>query len=135
MERVEEQGGAVAAIENGFYQREIQDAAYRHQRLVEAGEKVVVGVNRFPETSQDEVEILRVGAELEDAQVERLQRVRAERDQPAVTRALDGLRRGAAGIDNLLPLMRDALAVNATVGEVCDALREEFGVYHPSAAF
>jgi methylmalonyl-CoA mutase N-terminal domain/subunit len=134
MRRVDDLGGAVAAIEAGFYQQQIQESAYRYQRQVESGERVIVGVNRFTETSQREVEILRIGAELEAAQIERLARVRAVRDGPPVSRALDALRRGAEGTDNLLPLMRDALDHHATVGEVCGALRDVFGVYHPQVA-
>ncbi len=131
MARVEERGGAVSAIEAGFYQHEIQDSAYRHQQLVESGERVIVGVNRFTELAQREVEILRIGAELEAAQVERLEQLRARRDNPAVTRSLDAVRRAAEGDDNLLPPMRDALALLATVGEVCNALRDVFGVHQP----
>jgi methylmalonyl-CoA mutase N-terminal domain/subunit len=134
MGRVDDLGGAVAAIEAGFYQQQIQESAYRYQCLVEAGERVIVGVNKFAETSQREVEILRVGAELEAAQIDRLAKVRAHRSAGAVTRALDALRRGAEGTDNLLPLMRDALDARATVGEVCGALREVFGVYHPQVS-
>ena len=125
---------AVAAIEAGFYQQQIQESAYRYQRQVESGERVIVGVNRFTETSQQEVEILRIGAELEAAQVERVARVRATRSAPQVSRALDALRHGAEGTDNLVPLMRDALDHHATVGEVCGALRDVFGVYHPQVA-
>jgi methylmalonyl-CoA mutase, N-terminal domain len=135
MERVDELGGAVRAIEDGFYQREIQDSAYRHQQLVEHGQRIVVGVNRFTETSQQEVEILRIGAELEAEQVRRVQSVRAGRDQARVDTALVALRRAAEGSDNLLPFMREALSHYATVGEVCNTLREVFGVYHPSALF
>ncbi len=131
MGRVEEHGGAVAAIEEGFYQHEIQDSAYRHQQLVESGQRVIVGVNRFTESSQREVEILRIGAELEAAQVERLAALRARRDAAAVTRSLDVVRRTAEGRDNLLPAMRDALAQLATVGEICNALRDVFGTYQP----
>ena len=134
MSRVDDLGGAVPAIEAGFYQQQIQESAYRHQRLVESGERVIVGVNRYTETSQREVEILRVGAELEAAQIERLAKVRAGRSATAVTRTIDAVRRGAEGTDNLLPLLRDALDVNATVGEVCGALRDVFGVYHPRVA-
>ncbi|MGI8847350.1 MAG: acyl-CoA mutase large subunit family protein [Candidatus Dormibacteria bacterium] len=133
--RVDEMGGAVAAIDDGFYQREIQDSAYRHQQLVESGERVVVGVNRFTETGQSDVEIIPMSAELEAAQVKRLRQVRRQRDATAVRRGLDALRRGAEGDDNLLPLMRDALSVLGTVGEVSDALRDVFGVYHPSSTF
>ena len=132
--RVEEQGGAVAAIESNFYQREIQESAYRHQQLVESGERVIVGVNRFTETSQREVEIMRISADLEEEQIRRVRRVRAERRQGDVDGALTALCHGAEGDDNLLPLMRDALAVRATVGEVCGALRSVFGVHRPSVA-
>jgi len=134
MRQVDDMGGAVQAIDNGFYQREIQDAAYRHQQLVESGERVIVGVNRYEDTLQRDVEILRIGAELEAEQVARVGRLRAERNSNAVDRVLDAVRRGAEGDDNLLPLMRDALAVHATVGEVCDALRSVFGVYQPVSA-
>ena len=135
MDRVEELGGAVAAIEDNFYQRQIQDSAYRHQRLVESGDRVIVGVNRFTETSQREVEILRVGAELEEAQVQRLREVRAGRDQAAVDRALAVLRDEAEGTGNLLWPMREALAAYATVGEVAGTLRTVFGTYRPTAVF
>ena len=132
--RVDELGGAVRAIESGFYQQQIQDSAYRHQRLVESGERVIVGVNRFTETSQAEVEILRVSADLEAEQIARVQRLRESRDNAPVRRALDDLRRGAAGDDNLLPLLRTALAARATVGEVCNALRDVFGEYREAPA-
>jgi len=135
MDRVEEMGGAVAAIEASFYQQQIQDSAYRHQRLVESGERVIVGVNRFTETSQREVEILRVAAELEEEQVRRVREVRASRDQGAVDRALATLRDEAEGTGNLLPPMREALAAFATVGEVAGTLRGVFGVHRPSAVF
>ncbi|MBV8196354.1 MAG: methylmalonyl-CoA mutase [Candidatus Dormibacteraeota bacterium] len=132
--RVDDLGGAVQAIESGFYQQQIQESAYRHQRLVESGERVIVGVNRFTETSQRPVEILRLSAELEAEQSARVRRVRSERNQAPVQRALDSLRRGAEGDENLLPLLRDALAARATVGEVCNALRDVFGVYQPTVA-
>jgi len=131
MRRVEEHGGAVAAIEAGFYQEQIQESAYRHQRLVEAGERIIVGVNEFTETSQPSVPILRIDADLEAAQIERLERMRAARSSVAVQASLDALRSGAAGTANLLPLMRTALDAHATVGEVCGVLREVFGVHHP----
>jgi methylmalonyl-CoA mutase, N-terminal domain len=133
--RIEELGGAASAIESGFYHRQIQESAYRYQREVESGLRVVVGVNRFTETSQPEVEIQRVGAELEDAQVERLRRFRADRDAAALGRALDTVRRAAEHPGNLLPPLRAALASRATVGEICDALRDVFGVHRPAAVF
>src|SRR5438132_326891 len=124
---------AVATTEVGFEQQQIQDSAYRHQQLVESGERVIVGVNRFNASSQSEVHIPRMGADLEAEQVERVRVARRERDQAAVDRSLDGVRRAAEGDDNLLPLMRNALAARATVGEVCNALRQVFGVYQPTA--
>jgi methylmalonyl-CoA mutase N-terminal domain/subunit len=135
MARVDELGGAVQAIEQGFYQREIQDSAYRHQQMVERGERIVVGVNKFTETSQQDVEILRVSAELEAEQVGRLREVRAGRNQAAVDRSLAALHKAAEGTDNLLPPMREALSHYATVGEVANTLRDVFGVYRPSALF
>jgi len=131
MARVEELGGAVAAIEAGFYQQQIQESAYRHQRLVESGERVIVGVNRFTETSQPTVPILQIGADLEAEQIERLARMRANRSAGDVERALGALRAGAEGTANLLPLMRTALDAHATVGEVCGVLRDVFGAYRP----
>ena len=134
MTQVEALGGAVEAIEGGFYQQQIQESAYRHQQLVESGERAIVGVNRYTETSQREVDILRLDAEWEAEQTARVQRLRETRDNEPVRRALDALKRGAEGHENLLPLMRDALIAQTTVGEVCDALRFVFGVYQPAVA-
>jgi methylmalonyl-CoA mutase, N-terminal domain len=135
IERVDDLGGAVAAIETGFYQQQIQESAYRHQQLVESGRRTIVGVNRFTETSQRPVEILRIGAQLEEEQVRRVQAVRAGRDQSRADKALSELRHGDEGSDNLLPLMREALRQYATVGEVCHTLRGVFGVYRPAVNF
>ena len=91
-------------------------------------------MNRYTETSQREVDILRLDAEWEAEQTARVQRLRETRDNEPVRRALDALKRGAEGHENLLPLMRDALIAQTTVGEVCDALRSVFGVYQPAVA-
>jgi len=122
-------GGALTAIERGFPQREIEEAAYAFERQVEAGERVVVGVNRFAEDAEEEMELHRLDPEAERRQVERTQRVRAERDAAAVEAALGLVREAASGETNLLVPIREALAVHATVGEVCDALRDEFGTH------
>ncbi|HSJ92443.1 MAG TPA: methylmalonyl-CoA mutase family protein, partial [Gaiellaceae bacterium] len=129
IERIDELGGAVAAIEAGFVQREIEDAAYEHERLVEAGERVVVGVNRYTEDEEEEIELHRLDPEAERRQVERTARVRAERDQAAAAAALERVREVARGSENLLPSMREALAARCTIGEICGALREELGTY------
>jgi methylmalonyl-CoA mutase N-terminal domain/subunit len=133
--RVEERGGAVAAIEQGLVQAEIEDSAFAEARRLESGERVIVGVNEFGAADDEaEIELLRIPPELEERQVERTGRVRAERDAAAADRALALVRETARGPDNLLPPMRAALAAHCTVGEVCDALRDEFSTYDASAA-
>ncbi|MFE4964982.1 methylmalonyl-CoA mutase [Streptomyces sp. NPDC056660] len=135
MRAVEELGGAVAAIEAGFQKGEIERNAYRIARETEAGERVVVGVNRFRLDEEEPYEPLRVDPAIEARQTERLARLRAERDRPAVDSALAALKEAAQGDDNVLPPMKEALRARATVGEVCDALREVWGTYVPADAF
>ena len=129
IERIDELGGAVEAIEQGFTQHEIEEAAFEFERQVEAGERVIVGLNRFEEGEEEDVEIHRLDPEAERRQIERTRRVRAERDAAAAEAALARVREAAGGDANLLPPMREALAARCTVGEVCNALREEFGTY------
>ena len=129
IERIDELGGAVEAIEQGFTQHEIEEAAFEFERQVEAGERVIVGLNRFEEGEEEDVEIHRLDPEAERRQIERTRRVRAERDAAAAEAALARVREAAGGDANLLPPMREALAARCTVGEVCNALREEFGPY------
>jgi methylmalonyl-CoA mutase N-terminal domain/subunit len=127
--RIDELGGAVAAVEQGFTQHEIEDAAYEFERNVESGERVVVGVNRFAEEDEEAIELHRLDPESEERQVGRTQRLRAERDAAAAEAALVRVREVAGGDGNLLHPMREALAVHCTVGEICNALRDEFGTY------
>jgi methylmalonyl-CoA mutase N-terminal domain/subunit len=130
IERVDELGGAVAAVEQGFAQHEIEDAAYEHERALESGEEVLVGVNRFvDEESGEEIELHRLDPEAERRQLARTARVRAERDAATAEAALARVRDAARGTENLLPPMREALAANCTVGEICNTLREEFGTH------
>jgi methylmalonyl-CoA mutase, N-terminal domain len=130
IERIDEIGGAVAAIEAGFVQGEIEESAYRFQTSLEAGERVVVGVNEFvDDASDDRVEIHRVDPAGELRQRERTARVRAERNAEAASGALALVRETAAGADNLLPPLREALRARCTVGELCGALRELWGTY------
>jgi len=130
--QVEQMGGAVAAIEQGFQKAEIERSAYQVALQIEAGERVVVGVNRFTVAEEDSYVPLRVDPAIEREQSERLARLRAGRDAAAVSSGLDAIRRAAAGADNVLYPMREALAARATVGEVCDALRDVWGVYQPA---
>jgi methylmalonyl-CoA mutase N-terminal domain/subunit len=132
MAEVDEEGGAVAAIESGWMQRRIAESAYRLQRRVESGERVIVGQNRFSESAEATVEIMKIEPRGEAEQCERVQNVRAERDGTAAKRCLERLAEEARGTGNLLPPLREALAAYCTIGECCDQLRGVFGEYRPS---
>jgi methylmalonyl-CoA mutase N-terminal domain/subunit len=132
LERVDELGGAVAAIEQGYLQDEIEQAAYAWTKAVDSGEKIVVGVNRFVEEEPIEPDVFPIDPELQRTQVDRLQRLRRERDQAGVDAALSDVEGAARGSANLLVPMREALRRRATLGEVSDVLRAVFGVYQPS---
>jgi methylmalonyl-CoA mutase N-terminal domain/subunit len=129
IDQVEELGGAVAAIERGFVQSEIEEASYRYTAQVENGDRVVVGVNRFAEAEPEQIELHHLDPEIERRQLERTARVRAERNAEAAQAALVEVRRIAGGEANLLPPMREALRARCTVGEICGALRDEWGTY------
>ncbi|MFI8243210.1 methylmalonyl-CoA mutase family protein, partial [Streptomyces sp. NPDC085866] len=133
MAKVEELGGAVDAIERGFQKNEIENSAYRIAQETDAGERVVVGVNRFQLDEEEPYEPLRVDPAIEAQQAERLAELRARRTRSEVDDALARLRKAAEGDDNVLHPMKDALRARATVGEVCDALREVWGTYIPGA--
>jgi methylmalonyl-CoA mutase N-terminal domain/subunit len=131
MAHVEDLGGAVAAIERGYQKGEIERAAYQTAQQIDAGERVVVGVNKHTLDVEESYEPMRVDPAIEAQQAERLAALRAQRSNDDVGRALDELRRAAEGTDNVLVPMRAALAARATVGEVCNALREIWGTYTP----
>src|SRR5579875_2829270 len=133
--QVEDRGGAVAAIEQGFQKNEIEAAAYKVAQQIDSGERTVVGVNKFVTDGDEPYQPLRVDPQIEAEQCERLAVLRAERDNQAVTRALGELRRAAAGTANVLPPLRDALRLRATGGEVANALRDVWGVYRPHDTF
>ena len=135
MTRVEDMGGAVAAIERGFQKDQIEHSAYDVAKQIDAHERTVVGVNRYVTNDDEPYEPLRVDPAIEEAQAARLTALRSARDGDAVARSLDALRTAAAGTENVLVPMRAALAERATVGEVCDALREVWGTYAPPAGF
>jgi methylmalonyl-CoA mutase, N-terminal domain len=128
---VDEMGGAVAAIEQGFQKAEIERSAYQVTRQIDAGERVVVGVNRFVTASEEPYEPLRVDPAIEEQQARRLAQLRAARDADEHRRRLDEVKKAAAGGENVLVPIREALRSRATVGEVCDALRDIWGMYHP----
>ncbi|HUN31573.1 MAG TPA: methylmalonyl-CoA mutase family protein [Trebonia sp.] len=132
---VDDRGGAVAAIEQGFQKSEIEAAAYRVAQQVDDGSRTVVGVNKYAVAEEEPYAPLRVDPQIEADQAERLGALRRDRDNAAVTRALDGLKAAAAGRENVLPPMREALALRATGGEVAHALRAVWGTYQPNDAF
>ncbi len=129
IDRVEDMGGAVAAIESGYMQTEIQEAAVRQQRDIESGARVVVGVNKFRSDEEPEPTIFRVNTELSRGQMERLRRVRESRDSAKASAALLSLGEAARGDENLMPTILDAVRAYATVGEIADHLRAAWGVH------
>ncbi|MBM3139236.1 MAG: methylmalonyl-CoA mutase [Candidatus Rokubacteria bacterium] len=134
MDRIEDIGGAVAAIESGYMQSEIQEAAVRHQREVEACERIVVGVNEYADEHEQVTPIFRPNLEVVAAQAARLKQVRARRDQAAVDVSLRRLREAARGDENLMEPILEAVGAYATLGEMCGVLREEWGEYTPPTA-
>ena len=126
---VDSRGGAVAAIEAGWMQGEIEASAYGWTKAIEDGERVIVGVNAYVEADDEQIELHRLDPEAERRQIARTQTVRRERDAAAAERALARVREAARGTENMLPPIREALRALCTVGEVCGTLREEWGTY------
>lgn len=127
--RIDEMGGIVAAIESGFPQKEIADASYQYQQQIDSGEKTVVGVNKYVSESAGKPEILRIDDSVGEEQLRRIKSIREKRDQKAVDADLARLREAAAGSENLIPIMLEAVRHYATVGEICGALVPVFGTY------
>jgi len=135
-DRIEKLGGVVAAIEENFFQREIAEASFRYQSEVEARQRVIVGVNRYQLEDEPEVEILRIDPALEQKQIERVQALRARRDPAAVERSLAALKEASTRDDvNLMPLIVEASKAYTTMGEMCDALRDTWGVWRETPVF
>ncbi|SDY19741.1 acyl-CoA mutase large subunit family protein [Halobellus clavatus] len=132
LEEIDDRGGMRPAVESGWVKRQIQDVAFERQREIEAGERVVVGVNKYQVDEEPEADIEAVDPEDERRQQERLRAVKDERDDEAVEAALSDIRAAAAGEENLLPPIVEAVKAYATVGEISDVLREEFGEYRPA---
>ncbi|HVM09549.1 MAG TPA: methylmalonyl-CoA mutase family protein [Acidimicrobiales bacterium] len=131
LEKIRSMGGAVAAIEAGYMQDEITQAAYDYTKSIDNGDRVIVGVNKYVDDQPEPAEVFPIDPELQRQQVARTQKVRAERDQAAVDAALADVEAAARGTQNLLYPMKDALNAKATLGEVSDVLRGVLGVYQP----
>ncbi|SEV87033.1 acyl-CoA mutase large subunit family protein [Natrinema salifodinae] len=134
LEEVDERGGMLEAVEQQWVQRQIQDTAFDRQKEIEEKERVIVGVNEFEVDEEPEMDVQEVTEEDERRQIDGLETVREERDDEAVDAALEALRDAARGDQNLMPSIIDAVKAYATVGEICDVMREEFGEYQPGGA-
>jgi methylmalonyl-CoA mutase N-terminal domain/subunit len=135
IEKIDAMGGALAAIERGFIQREIQESAYRYQQAVEQGAQIVVGVNEFVVEEETALRRLKVDLAVQKRQIERLQALKERRDSERVQNSLTRLRGMAQGDENLLPIILECVEAYATLGEICGVLREVFGEYKPSLAW
>src|SRR5215207_795516 len=133
-EKIDSMGGMVAAIEKGFPQREIQDSAYQYQKAVERGDQTIVGVNKYSmEGEQTGIPTLVINENVRERQVERLHRAKSQRDGGAVSNALEKLKQAASAGDNTMPATIEAVRAYATLGEICDALRDVYGLYEEPA--
>jgi methylmalonyl-CoA mutase, N-terminal domain len=135
IQRIDEMGGIIAAVERGYPQKEIADSAYKFQQQVEREERIIVGVNRFVSDEEVAIPVLKIDPEIERRQIERIQAVRARRDPAAHGRAIEALRDACMSSKNLVPYVLDAVRAYATLGEVSDVFREAYGVYREPAVF
>jgi methylmalonyl-CoA mutase N-terminal domain/subunit len=131
--RIDEMGGMIPAIERNFPQREIANSSYEYQKAVERRDKVIVGVNAFVSDREEPIEILQIDHHAQDHQSKKLAALRSRRDNGLVRSSLDALRRAAEGTENTMPFILDAVRAYATLGEICDALREVFGSYQETS--
>src|SRR5260370_13745371 len=129
-DRIDAMGGMVEAVEKGFPQREIQESAYQYQKALERGDQTIVGVNKYGMVDEpQEVPVLVIDESVRKHQLERLEQTRVKRDSGAVAKALDSLRMNAQPRDNTMPAPIDAVRAYATLGEICSALRDVYGIY------
>ena len=134
IETIDNKGGSVKCIEEGFQKAEIADSAYRYTQSIDSGERVVVGVNKFTIDEEEEYDPLKIDLSIGEQQAKRLADLRARRDNAAIEAALEKVKEAAKGEDNLLYPMKEALKLGATIGQTCDALREVWGVFQPNDA-
>jgi methylmalonyl-CoA mutase N-terminal domain/subunit len=135
IQRIDEMGGIVAAIEAGFPQREIAEASYHYQMQVDSGDKTIVGVNRYATQDEHDIPILKIDTTVEREQLDALRRLRETRDAARVKAALSALEAACGRGDNLMPLILDAVKAYATVGEICSTMKRVFGEYREQSVF
>jgi len=135
IEKIDEMGGVVEAIERGYPQGEIANAAYEYQRQVDEEKKIIVGVNRYASGAEAPIETLKIDESVEIQQVERLKTLKAKRDNATVRKTLDALKNAAQGDENLMPRLIDVVKAYGTEQEICDVFREVFGTYRDPGMF
>jgi methylmalonyl-CoA mutase N-terminal domain/subunit len=133
--RIDEMGGIIRAVEEQFPQKELAESAYRFQREIERGERLIVGVNAFAAGKEEPVDLLKIDERVTREQVDRLQQLRSRRDGAAVRRALESVEAAARGTDNLMPPVLEAVKAYATLGEICDVFRNVWGRYREGGTF
>jgi len=135
IEKIDSMGGAVEAIEKGYIQREIVESAYRYQREIETKQRIIVGVNEFVTEERVPIEILKIDPKIEETLIERLRMIKKQRDNAKVREVLEDLKKAAERDENLMPVILKAVKAYATVGEICNVLREVYGEYRPPMIF
>jgi methylmalonyl-CoA mutase N-terminal domain/subunit len=132
LDKIETLGGAVCCIGNGFYHRELSEAAYQYQRQIETGERILVGLNAYQNEHEGKIPVFKGSPETEQRQIERVQALRQKRDNAQVKQSLANLTDAARANENLLPSLIESVKTYATIGEICEALRGVYGTYKPS---
>jgi methylmalonyl-CoA mutase N-terminal domain/subunit len=132
LDKIAALGGAVRCIENGFYHRELGDAAYQYQHQIETGERILVGLNAFQSQAEEKIPVFKGNPEMEQRQIERVQALRRQRDNAQVKQGLADLVEAARANENLMPALIESVKAYATIGEICEALRGVYGTYRPS---
>src|SRR3989338_10414227 len=135
IEKIDAMGGIVAAIEKGYPQKEIARASYHYQQQLERGEKVIVGINKYTQKEDPPIETLYIDETAEKRQVTALRKIKKERSQAKLSKALDHLKKGAQKKENLVPLVLEAVEQMGTIGEICDSLKEVYGEYREASVF
>ncbi|HED05152.1 MAG TPA: methylmalonyl-CoA mutase, partial [Ignavibacteria bacterium] len=129
IDKIDSMGGMIQAIENGYVQTEIQQAAYRFEKEVENSERIIIGVNKFQVDEDEQPELLKINLKVQEEQIKFLKQVRSQRNNNEVDKKLISLKNAAQGESNLIPYILDAVKSYASVGEICNALRSIFGEY------
>jgi methylmalonyl-CoA mutase N-terminal domain/subunit len=135
IKRIDEMGGMVSAIEKGYPQREITEAAHRYQLEIEEGKRIIVGINEFIMSEDVSIPVLKIEPEVAETQIKNLKRIKQQRDSRAVLSTLRTIKSKAQTDENLMPFILEAVKAYATLGEICDVLREVFGEYQDPAEF